>query len=330
LKLRIATRRSKLALAQTRRVAEELRRLHPGLRIEEIQVVTQGDKLSDVSLAKWGGKGLFVTEVEAAVREGRADLAVHSLKDVPAELGEGLELVCVPSREDARDVLLTKEGCALEDLASGVKVGTSSLRRRIQLYRLRSDLDYAPLRGNVDTRIARLERGQYEAIVLAYAGLRRLDLAARPLHAFSIEAMIPAVGQGALALEARADDRRTRRIVSPLEDAEARAAVEAERAFLHALGGDCNVPLAGHARFDRPARRLGFEGMVGSADGGRYLRASAERYLTEPRSDLAAAARRMGQEVASMLLSQGASAIIEQARGLMQKRNDPRSRPGAG
>lgn len=327
MRLRVATRGSQLALAQTAWVVGQLQRIKPGIVVDVIRVVTRGDRESERSLAEIGGKGLFVTEIEAAIQEGRADVAIHSLKDMPAELGEGLVIACVPRREDPRDVLLTNKGEPLEALVKGDTVGTNSLRRRVQLRRLRPDLDYAFLRGNIDTRIAKLERGEYRAIVLAYAGLRRLGLSDRPLYAFSVEELIPAVGQGALALETRADDQVTRSLLAPLEDPEARATAEAERTFLHALGGDCNVPLAGHARVDRPNNRLRFDAMVGSTDPGPRLTASVERTLDNGARDLVHEARDLGREAAAALLSQGAAAFIQQARGVAQPGSDPRSRP---
>jgi hydroxymethylbilane synthase len=327
LRLRIATRGSQLALAQTGWVAEQLRRIHSGLLIEIVPVVTRGDRELERPLTEIGGKGLFVTEVEAAVQEGQADLAVHSLKDLPVELGQGLEIACFPPREDARDVLVTEDGRGLEALARGDAVGTNSLRRRVQLRSLRPDLAFAFLRGNIDSRIAKLKTGQYRAIVLAYAGLRRLGLDTRRLHAFSVEQVIPAVGQGALALEIRAHDRATRDLIAPLEDGDARATAEAERAFLHALGGDCNVPLAGHARIDRQTRRVRFDAMVGSTGSGPPAAVHLESPFPNQRQALAAEILELGQQAAAALLAQGAASLIEEARALRQVNRDPRSAP---
>jgi hydroxymethylbilane synthase len=328
MKVRIATRRSQLALTQTRWFAERLRALDPALDVELCEMVTMGDRMPDVPLGDIGGKGLFVSELEQAVREGRADLAVHSLKDLPAQLGEGLTLACVPEREDARDALITAEGCELDDLAAGERVGTSSLRRTIQLRRLRNDLEYAPLRGNVDTRLAKLASGQYRAIVLALAGLRRLGLAERPLWAMPITVSVPAVGQGALAIECRAEDRALIALLARLEHAPSRVCIEAERAFLHALGGDCHTPLAGHARIEHEGSRLCFDGVVGAAADERMVRAGAERYIGGG-DDLVAVARVLGHEVAQSLLSQGARELIADAarRAAAARSTDPRARP---
>src|SRR5262245_10577281 len=295
MKLRLATRRSALALAQSRWVAAELERLQPGVSIELVEVVTTGDRIQNVSLSEIGGKGLFVSEVEQLLLERKAELAVHSLKDVPAELAEGLVLGAVPEREDARDVLITPEGSALDDLEAGACIGTNSLRRTLQLGRQRNDLQYKMLRGNVDTRLRKLAEGEYHAIVLAAAGLRRLGLFERPLWPMPVEISVPAVGQGALAVEARADDSATLALLAKLDHAESRARVEAERAFLAALGGDCHTPLAGHARLLDQGKRLHFEGWVGAADGGEQVRHSSDIWLG-PTTELAPAALALAKE----------------------------------
>jgi hydroxymethylbilane synthase len=268
-----------------------------------------------------------VSELEQAVLDGRADLAVHSLKDVPAELLAGLVLGCVPEREDPRDVLVSNDGAALDDLSAGDRVGTSSLRRSIQLHRHRNDLEYALLRGNVDTRLAKLEAGQYRAIVLAYAGLRRLGLGSRPLWAIPTTISVPAVGQGALALECRQDDRALLALLSGLEHVRSRACVEAERAFLRTLGGDCHTPLGGHARFDDDGSRLRFDGVVASVSDDRMVRAGLERYLRAEDPDLPAQARALGEEAAQALLAQGARELIAEAAARAEARRDPRSKP---
>jgi len=226
---------------------------------------------------------------------------------------------------DPRDVLVTRQGLSLDDLTSGDRIGTNSPRRRVQLQRLRPDLQYAFLRGNIDTRIAKLERGDYQAIVLAHAGLRRLGLASRPLAIFSVDEVIPAVGQGILALETRADDPETRRLLVPLENAEARAMAEAERAYLHALGGDCNTPLAGHARLDARTGLFRFDAMVGSPTESLTCVTSVERYLTVTGRALASQTRELGREAAHALLDQGARAFIEEARVMARPGSDPRS-----
>src|SRR5882762_4013950 len=213
-KLVLATRRSALALAQSRAFARELERITPGLTVEELQVVTTGDKVQSVPLAEVGGKGLFTKEIEEALAKGEADFAVHSFKDVPADLADAFVIACVPRRVDARDVLVTKSGATLAELPEGAKLGTSSLRRASQLLLARPDLVVAPLRGNVDTRLRKLDQGELDAIVLARAGLERLDLAARATETIDPALVIPAPGQGALAIECRADARATRELLS--------------------------------------------------------------------------------------------------------------------
>jgi hydroxymethylbilane synthase len=325
MKVRIATRRSKLALVQTNWVAQRLRELEPGLTVELLEIVTVGDKITEVPLSEVGGKGLFVSELEQAVCEDRADLAVHSLKDVPAQLADGLCLGCFPPREDARDVVVTTDGVELDDLSAGDRVGTSSPRRTIQLRQLRNDLQYTMLRGNVDTRLAKLESGQYRAIVLAYAGLKRLGLSQRPLWPIPVTLSVPAVGQGALALECRHDDSALRNVLAKLEHPPTRACVEAERAFLETLGGDCHTPLGGHARFDGSDTRLRFDGVVGSIGGERIVRAGAERYIDTHGPGIGQEARALGEEVARSLLGQGARELIAEAQA--NHPNDPRSAP---
>jgi hydroxymethylbilane synthase len=326
MKLRLATRRSALALVQSRWVAAEIERLSPGVSVELVEVVTTGDRIQNVSLSEIGGKGLFVSEVEQLLIERKAELAVHSLKDVPAELAEGLVLAAVPEREDARDVLITADGAALDDLEAGARVGTNSLRRSLQLGRQRNDLQYKMLRGNVDTRLRKLADGEYDAIVLAAAGLRRLGLFERPLWPMPVEISVPAVAQGALAVEARADDAQTLALLARLDHAVSRARVEAERAFLAALGGDCHTPLAGHARLLDNGKRLHFEGWVGAADGGEQVRASSDIWLTSA-ATLGASALQLAQEVAQTLLSRGARQMIESAQLMAAAKRDPRQAP---
>ncbi len=324
--LRIATRKSALALVQTRWVAARLRDRDPGLEVTLVEMVTTGDRVQDVALSEVGGKGLFVSELEQRLLDGEADIAVHSLKDVPAELAKGLVLGAVPEREDPRDVLVTAEGCALDDLEAGSRVGTSSLRRKLQLGRQRNDLDYALLRGNVDTRLRKLDAGEYRAIVLAAAGLRRLGLHKRPLWALPIEISVPSVGQGALAIEARGDDADTLALLVPLEHAPSRACVEAERAFLSALGGDCHTPLAGHARLTDGGRRLRFDGWVGAIDADEHVRASSEIWVDGNAGAPLSQAKRLAEEVAEVLLSRGAAELIARAHAAA-KQHDPRSSP---
>ncbi len=310
-RLRIATRKSPLALAQARYVAARIRAHAPDLEIEEVQIVTEGDRVLVMPLAMVGGKGLFVSEVEAAIADGRADLAVHSVKDVPEALAPGMALVCVPEREDPRDVLVTRDGAGLFDLPAGARVGTSSLRRAVQLHAARSDLAFGVLRGNVGTRLSRLAEGRFDAIVLARAGLVRLELLEEQrCVTLDAELSTPAVGQGALGLEARADDERVRALVAPLEHAATRVAVECERAVLVRLHGSCSTPLAAHARYADGGITL--DAMVGSLDGARVLRAGSYE-ATRPEAALATA-RRVGDAVADQLLASGAGELIAAAR----------------
>jgi hydroxymethylbilane synthase len=315
MKLRIATRKSPLALAQTRWVAARIRKYAPHVEIEEVPLVTQGDRMVDLPLAKVGGKGLFVTEVEQALADGRADLAVHSMKDVPETLAPGMEILCVPEREDPHDVIVTREGSGFFDLAAGARVGTSSLRRAVQLHAARGDLAFAVLRGNVGTRLRKLDEGEYDAIVLAAAGLRRLGLAAeRPLCRLGLEVSLPAVGQGALGIEGRAGDRALAALLAPLEHVPTRIAVEAERALLARLHGSCSTPLAGHARLEYGSLRL--DGMVGALDGSRVIRSGSEAWVGDP-ADVERAiaiARQLGRDVGDRILDEGGRALIDAAR----------------
>lgn len=325
--IRIATRKSPLALAQTRTVAARIREHAPHVTVEEVHIVTEGDRVLDKPLAKVGGKGLFVSEVEAALADGRADLAVHSMKDVPEALLPGMTIACVPVREDPRDGLVTRSGEGLMDLAPGAKIGTSSLRRAIQLRRARNDVAFAVLRGNVGTRLKRVADGQLDAAVLALAGMRRLGLAELGLHLaeestapaagaltvspLPIELSIPAVGQGALAIETREDDAAVRALLAPLEHATTRIAVEAERAFLQTLHGSCSTPLAAHARLEEGMLRM--DAMVGSLDGDTVLVTGTAEAL-DARADATAQARVIGTQLAERLLADGAQSIIDAAR----------------
>jgi len=311
MKVRVATRKSALALAQTRATMQQLKTLHPELVIEELQIVTQGDRFVDRPLYELGGKGLFVTEIEIAVADNRADLAVHSLKDLPAKLHPQLVLACLPPREDPRDVLISRDGSSLTQLPSGARIGTGALRRIGQLREQRQDLQFEPLRGNVDTRLRRLDAGDFDAIVLAMAGLRRLGLQARASWPIPVEVSIPCVGQGVLALQTRKDDSALRALLQSLECPMTRLAVEAERTFLDRLEGDCRLPVAGFASIE--AQQMTLSGMVGSADAQQIIR---EQHST-PVSTLDDA-RALGITVADRLLARGAQTYIEQARNLRQ------------
>ncbi|MDQ3037005.1 MAG: hydroxymethylbilane synthase [Myxococcota bacterium] len=313
MKLRIATRRSPLALAQTRWVAARIHEHSPGLEIEEVTLVTEGDRVLDVPLAKIGGKGLFVTEVEAALQDGRADIAVHSMKDVPESLAPGMDLLCIPEREAPHDVIVTRDGEGLFDLVAGTRVGTSSLRRAVQLHAARNDLAFTVLRGNVGTRLRKLDEGEYGAIVLAHAGLLRLGLDVdRHVSVLPVDVSIPAIGQGALGIEGRSDDLRLRALLAALEHGPTRIAVEAERACLVHLHGSCSTPLAAYARNEEGALQI--DGMVGALDGGSIVRAAVQDWIGASGEHAIATARRLGRDLAESLLGQGARALIDEAR----------------
>jgi hydroxymethylbilane synthase len=304
-KLVIATRGSQLALAQARWVAGRLAELSPGLVVELNIIKTTGDKILDVPLAQVGGKGLFVKEIEDALLAGQAGLAVHSMKDVPSDLPPGLLLAAVSSREDVRDVLVTRRGLGLETVPQGGRVGTSSLRRQAQLLALRPDLVMVPLRGNVETRLRKLESDNLDAVVLAAAGLNRLGL--KEVKAFALEPslMLPAVGQGALGLECREDDAALRALILGLNHPPTAQAVAAERGFLARLEGGCQVPIAGHAVVDKGI--VVFKGLVASLDGRRVVRGEG---LAPPDQ-----ARAMGAQVAEDILARGGREILAEVYG---------------
>jgi hydroxymethylbilane synthase len=313
-KLRIATRGSNLALVQTRWVGSQLRTHFPDLDIEEVQVKTEGDRIQDRPLAQVGGKGLFVSEVEAVVVRGEADFAVHSLKDVPGDvpLAEGMGILSVPVREDPRDVLVTIDGVDLESLKRGARVGTTSRRRVVQLQRQRPDLAFVPLRGNIETRIRKLREGQCDAIVLAAAGLARTGILDETPHVLlPPDICLPAVGQGALAIEGALSDERLRYQLRAIEDPTARIQISAERAMLQKLEGNCHSSIAGHA--SAADGRLKLEAMVASYDGDRMLSATSDTYLDLDAPDAVARAQELGEDVAEHLFSQGARELIRQA-----------------
>ena len=294
----IASRGSQLALWQAHWVQQQLKGLGYQSRVEIIK--TTGDKITDVPLAKVGTKGLFTKEIEEALLEGRADLAVHSLKDLPTELPAGLTLAATPAREDPRDAIV---GMRLADLPAGAKVGTSSLRRAAQLRKLRPGLRIEPVRGNLDTRLRKLGQGHYDAIVLAAAGLKRLGWEDRIAEIFSPEIICPAVGQGALAIETAASPGL--QACQPLDDAPTRAAVTAERALLGALGGGCQVPIGAHATVTES--RLHLLGVVVSPDGVDLVRDESDGPVAE--------AERIGGELGQKLLAAGADRILESVYG---------------
>ncbi len=299
--LRIGTRGSQLALTQSGLIKQALEALWPGLRVELTIIKTTGDRIQDVPLAKVGGKGLFVKEIEDALLAGEVDLAVHSMKDVPAELPPGLKIGVVPEREDPRDVLVAKHGTSLADLPQGGVVGSSSLRRAAQIKHLRPDLRVEMLRGNLDTRLKKLEGGQYDAIILAAAGLHRMGWKDRITAYFDPSTFVPAIGQGALGLELRSNDEATRRLADPLHHADTAVAVEAERAFLQTLEGGCQVPIGGHATVS--GNEVTLSGLLASLDGVEVY-AKTE---VAPRSEAAA----LGRRIANELLDAGARRILQ-------------------
>lgn len=298
--LRIATRKSALALWQAEHVAALLRAAHPGLTVELVPLSTRGDEILDKPLANIGGKGLFLKELEVAMLEDRADLAVHSLKDVPAELEHGFVLATILPRADAADAFVSNHHADLAALPHGARVGTSSLRRQAQLRALRPDLELLDLRGNVGTRLGKLDAGGYDAIVLACAGLERLGLSSRIRSRLTAPDWLPAPGQAAIAIEAHGGHADVLAPLAALEDAETRLTIEAERAMNHALGGNCMVPVG--AWCVRSEHGLHLQGMVGDAASGRLLRAEA--------SSGADQAQALGREVARMLLDQGAGDML--------------------
>jgi hydroxymethylbilane synthase len=298
--LRIATRKSALALWQAEHVAARLRAVHPGLAVELVPMTTRGDEIADRPLATIGGKGLFLKELEVAMLEGRADLAVHSLKDVPAELEPGFVLPAMLPRADAADAFVSNDHATLEALPEGARVGTSSLRRQAQLRAARPDLELLDLRGNVNTRLAKLDAGDYDAVVLACAGLERLGLAARIRQRLAAPDWLPAPGQAAIAIEARADRPAVLALLGALDDADTRVTVSAERAMNHALGGSCTVPVAAWCVLAE--RGLHLRGLVGDAASGRLVRAEAGGPVEQPEV--------LGRAVADALLAQGAGEIL--------------------
>ncbi len=299
-RLIIASRESRLALWQAEHVRAALQALYPAARVEILGMTTQGDRVLDVTLAKIGGKGLFVKELEVALADGRADIAVHSAKDVPMQLAEEFRLAAVLPREDPRDAFVSARYAHLDDLPAGAVVGTSSLRREAQLRARFPDLDIRPLRGNLDTRLAKLDRGDYDAIVLAVAGLRRLGLAERIRGVIEPEESLPAPGQGALAIEIRADREDLASLLAPLNDAATEACVRAERTVSRSLAGSCQVPLGAFAVAEGETLRL--RGLVASPDGGQIARGESRGPLTEP--------ERVGSELAALLRRRGADAIL--------------------
>ena len=303
--IRIATRKSALALWQAEFVKAALEQAHPGIQVSLVPMVSRGDKLLDAPLAKIGGKGLFVKELETALLENAADIAVHSMKDVPMDFPEGLGLFCICEREDPRDAFVSNSFASLEQLPPGSVVGTSSLRRQAQLLARRPDLKIQFLRGNVNTRLAKLDAGEYDAIILAAAGLIRLGFAARLRSSLSTEDSLPAGGQGAVGIECRSADADIHALLAPLHHRATALRVTAERALNKHLNGGCQVPIACYAVLE--GEQLWLRGLVGQPDGGRLLRAEQRAPAT--------VAERLGVEVAEALLQQGAADILRAVYG---------------
>ena len=299
--IRLGSRGSKLAIWQAEYVKKELER-KASLRVEIVEIRTTGDAVLDAPLAKIGGKGLFVKEIEEALLSGKVDLAVHSIKDVPSDLQDGLDIVSVTKREDPRDAFLSVNYRQLADLPLGARLGTSSLRRQCQILEMRPDLDIVSLRGNIDTRIRKMEEGGYDAIILAAAGIRRLGWEGKIRQYLPLDQFTPAVGQGALGIEARADDKRAVAAAALLDDRETRLAVCAERAMLARLEGGCQVPIAGHAVIC--GDNILLSGLVGRPDGVEIVRASRSGAMNAP--------EKLGRELADELLERGGRKILQE------------------
>ncbi|MEW6184339.1 MAG: hydroxymethylbilane synthase [Thermodesulfobacteriota bacterium] len=303
--IKIGTRGSPLALHQARWVQEALSLHHPAFSFELELIKTTGDKIQDVPLSAVGGKGLFVKEIEEALLERRIDLAVHSLKDMPGELPPGLTIGAVPEREDPRDVFVGREYTRLEDVLPGGKIGTSSLRRKAQLLAYRPDLEIIPLRGNLETRLRKMETEDLSGIILAAAGMHRMNFRDRISHYLDLEICLPAVGQGALALEIRERDSRIEEVVRVIYHQATALCTEAERAFLSRLQGGCQVPLAGYACIE--GRQLILAGLVAGLDGGRVIKEQMQGDFSNPRD--------LGIGLAERLLKRGGREILEEVYG---------------
>jgi hydroxymethylbilane synthase len=323
-KIIIGTRSSKLALWQAEFVKTELNRLYPDIEIELNKIKTTGDKILDVPLAQVGGKGLFVKEIEEALLGGKADIAVHSMKDVPTEFPEGLHLAVICEREDPRDALISQMQNIkfkinnFQSIPKGAKIGTSSLRRACQLLSLRPDLKIEQLRGNLETRLRKLDEGRFDAIILAAAGVKRLGLEKRMTEILPFEISLPAIGQGAVGIECRIDDDFINKVIAPLNHLETAVCVKAERAFLKKLEGGCQVPIAAYARIVQRARSAGqkaniypsslvLDGLVGSITGDRIIKGHIEGKTED--------AEHLGVALAEDVLSQGAKEILDEVYG---------------
>lgn len=303
--IRIGTRGSPLAVWQAEWVRARLLALHPRYEAELVKIKTTGDKILDVPLAKVGGKGLFVKEIETALLDGKIDLAVHSMKDMPADIPPGLCIGVVPERENPLDILIARNSKAFEDLPQGASLGSSSLRRGAQIRHIRPDITVRPLRGNLDTRIRKLETEGLDAIVLAAAGVKRLGMESRVTEYLSEDIMLPAIGQGALSIEVREDDKLIRDLIAPLDHRETRLAVESERAFLSRLEGGCQVPIAAHAKI--VGDEVDITGLVAEVDGSVLLREKVTGSVDKHEE--------LGVQLAEKLLDQGGRKILEDILG---------------
>lgn len=302
MKIRIATRRSPLALWQANFVKQNLLLAHKNLTVELIPMMTQGDIILDSPLAKIGGKGLFVKQLEQAILTNQADIAVHSIKDIPAQFPEGLTLATICQRDDVRDAFISNHYSNLDELPNGAIVGTSSLRRQCQLRANYPHLQIKDLRGNVGTRLAKLDNQEYDAIILASVGLKRLDLQDRIKQYIDISSILPAVGQGAIGIETRANDKPLLDILSVLDDKNSRICIQAERAMNKALQGGCQVPIACYSQLNNDI--LSLQGLVGSIDGSKIIKATVEGSINDP--------EKLGQTLAEHLLKQGAKSILQE------------------
>ncbi|MEK7305845.1 MAG: hydroxymethylbilane synthase [Nitrospirota bacterium] len=301
----LGTRASKLALQQSEWFQAQVQAVAPDITVTLTRIQTSGDKIVDVPLAKIGGKGLFVKEIEEALLSGEIDFAVHSMKDVPTQLPDGLEILCVPPREDSRDALISRTGCRFQELPVGARVGSSSLRRQSQFLHARPDLRIEMLRGNLDTRLKKLKDGQFDAIILAAAGLRRLGWTEEITEYLDPQLCLPAIGQGALGIEGRSNDQFVRSILSRLTHPPTQVAVTAERALLHRLEGGCQVPIAAYATLTNDQVRL--EGLVASVDGKTVIRDAVQGTRAE--------AQALGTRLAERLLARGADKILGEIYG---------------
>ncbi|MEK6632732.1 MAG: hydroxymethylbilane synthase, partial [Nitrospirota bacterium] len=301
----LGTRASKLALQQSEWFQAQVQAVAPDITVTLTRIQTSGDKIVDVPLAKIGGKGLFVKEIEEALLSGEIDFAVHSMKDVPTQLPDGLEILCVPPREDSRDALISRTGCRFQELPVGARVGSSSLRRQSQFLHARPDLRIEMLRGNLDTRLKKLKEGQFDAIILAAAGLRRLGWTEEITEYLDPQLCLPAIGQGALGIEGRSNDQFVRSILSRLTHPPTQVAVTAERALLHRLEGGCQVPIAAYATLTNDQVRL--EGLVASVDGKTVIRDAVQGTRAE--------AQALGTRLAERLLARGADKILGEIYG---------------